>query len=121
MNIRYSDVFPILAKSIPGVEADDEDWKEPTPYFFLSDIVRFVCQKANSGSSVEAIEFGVMIERLLLEGDEDIKDLVSDGLECLREQCVRSDAVTCHFGPKTMEQWRTLGAEPKSAFPNAER
>ena len=67
MGIRYSDVFPILAKSIPGVEADDEDWKEPTPYFFLSDIVRFVCQRANSGSSVETTVFGALLERPLLE------------------------------------------------------
>ena len=54
MAIQYSEVFPLLATSVTGVEADDEDRKEPTPYFFLSDMIRFVCRRAESGSFIEA-------------------------------------------------------------------
>ena len=107
MGIRYSDVFPILAKSIPGVEADDEDWKEPTPYSFRivgrNDSIWRVVGETTPGR------------------DNDVRDLVPDGLDSLRENCESSEAVTCHFGPKVIELWRILCGRPTSAFPNAER
>ena len=114
MTIRYSDVFPILAKSITGVEADDEDWKEPTPYFFLANIVRFVCQRTRSGSALEALEMGKLLERLLSEGDADIRDLVLDGLETLRDEGMCTDLVVRYFGPKTIELWTSMSTKPRT-------
>jgi hypothetical protein len=108
MSIRYSEVFPILAKSITGVEADDEDRKEPTPYFFLADMVRFVCHRNASGSTLEAVELGELFERLLMEGDADVGDLVLDGLETLRDEGRCGDNIAQYFGTKTMALWNRV-------------
>jgi hypothetical protein len=104
MSIAYSEVFPILAKAVPGFEADEEDWKEPTPYFFLGDMVAFVCERTPSRSNAEASALAALLERLLLEGDSDIRDLVQDGLECVLD-CDTREFIAKYFGQKTRELW----------------
>jgi hypothetical protein len=115
MSIRYSEVFPLLAKAVTGFEPDDEDWREPTPYFFLADMIRFVCQKFGTGSDFQATELGACLERLLTEGDSDIRDLVLDGLETLRDQCISSERIAEHFAPRGRELGRSVSSRPESA------
>lgn len=104
MGIAYSEVFPILAEAVPGFGASEEDRREPTPYFFLGDMVKFVCERTPSRSNAEASALAALLERLLLEGDSDIRDLVQDGLECVLS-CDTREAVAKYFGQKTLDLW----------------
>jgi hypothetical protein len=106
MAIQYSEVFPLLATSVTGVEADDEDRKEPTPYFFLSDMIRFVCRRAESGSFIEAEQLGALLSKLQAEGDDDVQDLVSDGLDALSGRPAQ-DEIVRHFSPSLMTLWKS--------------
>ncbi|MGH9587471.1 MAG: hypothetical protein ACRD3F_11005, partial [Acidobacteriaceae bacterium] len=76
MSIRMDNVFPVLARAVSGVEASDDDWEENAPFFFLSDMRRFVCEKAGSGSLIEVDEFAALLERLAVEGDREIQDML---------------------------------------------
>jgi hypothetical protein len=105
MSIDYADVFPILAEALPDFQASEDDWEEPTPYFFLGDMVQFVCQKASEGSIEVLDKFSVLLERLVSDGDSNVRDLVLDALEGLRENS-NQDVVSRRFGPKTLEIWR---------------
>jgi hypothetical protein len=78
MIIVHTDVFPILASAISGFEAGEEDWKERASYFFLSDMVRFVCQRTSPWSMEEADQFAVLMERLAADGDEETQYLTLD-------------------------------------------
>ena len=104
MSIVYSEVFPILAKAVPGFEPDEEDWKEPAEYIFLYDMVKFVCERTPSRSNTEARALAALLERLLLEGDRDVRDLVQDGLEHVWD-CDTREFIAKYFGQKTRELW----------------
>jgi hypothetical protein len=106
MAIQYSEVFPLLATSVTGVEADDEDWKDPTPYFFLSDMIRFACRQAESGSFIEAEQLAALISKLQAEGDDEVQDLVSDGFDSLSERPAY-DEIVRHFSPSLMTIWKS--------------
>ena len=108
MSITFEEVFPILANAVPGFEATEEELelelKEPTLYFFLSDMVTFVCERTPSRSNAEASALAALLETLLLEGDSDIRDLVQDGLERVLD-CDTREAIAKYFGQKTRELW----------------
>jgi len=105
--ISYADVFPLLAKAIPDFQATPEDWREPTPYFFLSEMVQFICRRAEMGAHDDSKRFSSLMETLIVEGDADIHDLVTDAMETLWE-CQMRDQIAEDFGPKTFDRWRTL-------------
>jgi hypothetical protein len=71
----------------------------------------FVCLRASSGAVEEIIQFAVLLERLALEGDKDVQDLLLDSLEVLRE-CECKHAVAKRFGPKTQQLWASLAGAP---------
>ena|SRR5215469_14031267 len=104
MSITMSEIFPILAKAVPGFEASEEDWKEPTPYFFLGEMVEFVCERTPSRLNTEANALAALLETLLLEGDSDVRDLVQDGLEHVWD-CDTREFIAKYFGQKTRELW----------------
>jgi hypothetical protein len=107
MTIAFTDVFPILASALPGFQADKEDWKESASYFFLSDMVRFVCQRTSPWSIDEADQFAALMEQLATEGDEETQYLVIDALESLWEHEER-EIVATRFGPETNQLWIEL-------------
>ena len=107
MIISIENVFPLLATAVSDFEASEEDWREYASYFFLGDMVDFVCQRAGSGSVVEINQLSALLERLALEGDRNIQDLVLDSLEGLRG-CDLRDIVAAHFGPTVSRLWASL-------------
>ena len=106
MTLAHSDVFPILASAVTGFEANDEDWEDRVTYFFLSDMIRFVCGETESGSRTETQQLAALLDKLLTEGDSDVRDLVMDGLDTVAE-CVHRDEIIGHFTPEVMEAWKT--------------
>jgi hypothetical protein len=104
MKISMDDVFPIMASAVSGLEATEEDWKEHGAYTFLADIRHFLCVRAGPRVETQLQEFGLLLENLLSNGDNDIHDLVLDSLEGLLD-CDRRDSVARFFGPKTLELW----------------
>ena len=104
MTIEYADVFPILAAALPDFKASELDWQEPLPYIFLGQMQDFVCRTAGSGSFIEIDQFASMLEKLTLEGDNNVQDLVLDALDGLLE-CDLRDIVAARFGPKVHQLW----------------
>lgn len=107
MNLQYADVFPLLAGALSDFRPSHEDWIGPAPYFFLGDMISFVCQKAGSGSLVEVDQLSALLEKLALEGDDDVQDLLLDSLEGLRE-CDLKDVVAERFGPIVKSLWNAI-------------
>jgi len=104
MTIEYADVFPILAAALPDFKASELDWQEPLPYIFLGQMQDFVCQKARSGSFIESDQFSSLLEKLALEGDNNVQDLVLDGLDGLLD-CDLGNLVAARFGPRVRQLW----------------
>lgn len=89
MAIPYQDVFPVLAEALPDFRASSEDWDDRLSYPFLSDMVRFVSDRAIPEFEPLMHQFGILLEGLTTEGDRDVQDLVHDGLETLWEKSDR--------------------------------
>lgn len=105
--ISHSEVFPLLARALPDFQADAEEWREPTPYFFLSEMVAFVCQRVAMGSREDSKRFSSLMEKLIVDGDADIHDLVTDAMETLWECQVRNQ-VAEDFEPRTLDRWQAF-------------
>jgi hypothetical protein len=104
MTIAYADVFPILAAALPDFGASEQDWQEPLPYIFLGQMQDFVCQRAGLGSFIEIDQFASMLEKLTLEGDDEVQYLVLDALDGLLD-CDLKGLVAARFGPKVHQLW----------------
>jgi len=104
MKISMDDVFPLMASAISGLDATEDERKDRAAYNFLADIRHFLCIRAGPGVVTQLQEFGLLLEYLLSNGDNDVHDLVQDSLEGLLE-CERRDSVARFFGPKTQELW----------------
>jgi hypothetical protein len=109
MTIAFQDVFPVLAQALPDFKASEEDWEDRISYAFLSDMVRFVCDRGYPGSDGLMTGFARLLETLLILGDSDVKDLVHDALESVWAREER-DFVAMHFGLKTSELWTRICA-----------
>jgi hypothetical protein len=103
--IQFSDVFPILAMALPGFRATEDDWEDRTCYFFLSDMIGFVCDRAGSGSIAEAQNLTALLDRLLSEGDSDVHDLAMDGLDTISE-CLCREMLIGRFPPALLKAWQ---------------
>ena len=114
MPIDYLDVFPILANALPDFPATEQDWQEPLPYIFMSEIVTFVCTKMSLDSMEHVEPFIALLEKLLTEGDGEIRYLVMDALEFLDEHKQERELISSRFGSKTLDLWRQMPHLPPS-------
>jgi|HubBroStandDraft_2_1064218.scaffolds.fasta_scaffold1687253_1 hypothetical protein len=105
MSIAFADVFPVLAEALPDFKPDNEN--DGLCYLFLNDMVRWVCDRAYPEFERQMEEFATLFEKLLTEGDSDIRDLTQDALETLWDHEER-EVVASHFGPKTQELWKLI-------------
>src|SRR6266702_784117 len=101
MTIAFQDVFPVLAEALDDFKASEEDWEDRLSYPFLNDMVRFVSDRAYPGYEPLMRHFAALLEKLIEEGDRDVRDLVHDGLETLWEKTER-EFVAQYFGPRTL-------------------
>jgi hypothetical protein len=111
MSIAFADVFQVLAEALPDFKASPEDWEDGA-YPFLSDMVRYVCDRSYSGFPEYEIlmqQFADLLEQLISEGDSDVHDLALDGLDSVWEHEER-DEIAKHFGPRTREAWERICA-----------
>jgi len=112
MIIAFEDVFPVLAGALGDFQATKEDWEERNAYFFLSDMVEFVCDRSYPGFPEYEIvmrQFSELLERLINEGDRNVNDLAHDALESVWEREERAELAK-HFGPKTQKLWERICA-----------
>ena len=110
MTIEYCDVFPVLAKAVSGCEPTKQYWDELLPYVFINDLVRFVCDRGYPDFDGVLGQFGELVERLLTEGDDEVRNLAHDALDtvCSHKDLAERDAVVQHFGPTTMKAWERI-------------
>jgi len=110
MTIDYHDVFPILAEAMPDFKPSSADWEDRLSHVFLSDMVRFVCDRSYPGFPEYEIlmrQFAELLERLIFEGDPNVHDLAHDALDSIWKHEER-DELSKHFGPKTQEMWKLI-------------
>jgi hypothetical protein len=107
MSFSFNEVFPVLASGVPGFEPSEDEWVEPLAYCFLNDMVRFVCDRTWANPTVEAERFGNLLEKLIIEGDNEVQYLVIDALEGLLEREER-EIIAGQFGPLARRRWEIL-------------
>jgi hypothetical protein len=111
MSIDFADAFQVIAEALPDFSPSDEGRGEQITYFFLNDMVRFVANRAYPEFETLMLEFAALLEKLISEGDRNVRDLAHDALESLSGQDDR-DFLASHFGPTTREMWdRICGGE----------
>jgi hypothetical protein len=115
MSIAFADVFPVLAEALPDFRPSPQELEECLSYVFLSDMVRFVCDRSCSGFPEYEIlmyQFANLLERLIVEGDSDVHDLAHDALDSVweREEYGEREVLAHHFGPMTRELWERICA-----------
>ena len=104
MTIAYWDVVPIMAQTISAFPASEDDLEEPLPYMFISEMVDFVCLRE---SESEMDQLAELLEKLLVEGDDETRYLAMDAIETLGEK-PEGPMVAKRFGPKSLEVWATV-------------
>jgi hypothetical protein len=112
VTIAYADVFPVIAEAMPDFEPSKEDWDNRLSYPFLSEMVRFVCDRSYPGGLEYEIlrnQLAGLLEYLISEGDNDVHDLAHDALESVWDREER-DVLAQHFGPVTRVLWRKICA-----------
>jgi hypothetical protein len=107
VTIQYKDVFAVLAHAEPRCPVTEDDMQEPLPYLRMQELLSFVCQRADLGYSVEADRFGALLEKLVSEGDNDVRDLVIDALDGLGT-CRKKVLIASRFGQKTWQLWMSM-------------
>jgi hypothetical protein len=110
MTIAFQDAFAVLAVSMPKFKVSASEWDERLAYPLLSDMVRWICNRAHPEfPDFEKFmqRFADILEKLISRGDNDIQDLVRYGLNCLREY-KEGNFVAAYFKPKTHEMWQRI-------------
>jgi len=108
MRIDKADVFDALAKAMPDFPPQSGDWERRLTYVYLSDMTRYVCDRAYPEYEVVLRQFSTLLERLFTEGDSDVRDLAQDALETVWEHCEERTFVAHFFGPATKDAWLKL-------------
>ena len=103
--IRYSEVLRVLENAFPSFQLTEDDREEPAPYFFLADLIQYICHQNAIGSRQESERLGGLFERLTVEGDSEVRDLVADAMDVLWESPSKEE-VAKHFKPHTAMSWK---------------
>jgi hypothetical protein len=101
-----------LRKAIPSFDSEWE--KDRLSYPVFNDFARFICSEAevlpHLKSAAEAHRMSQLpacmqvLERLLREGDSDVRDLVSETIETV-STCPREGEVKKWAGPEVLAIW----------------
>ncbi len=111
---RLLDACPSLA---PALQALREEWKDepngPPLYIVLEDFARHICAMLARGESESLDPFFAAVERLLMEGDLEVREAASVGLlENLQNANLHSGTDPAQFreflGPETARCWSEL-------------
>jgi hypothetical protein len=106
MHIEWEGVSSILREAFPGFQPTIVDWDDDLSYPLMSDLIRYVDERVPLESG-EAKQLGDLLERFLVDGDMNVRDLAVDAIETVWEQ-ENSSSIASHFGPESQRIWRTL-------------
>ena len=110
MSIAYWDVFDVLAEAMPECPPAPDDWEDRLSYIYINDIVRYVCKWAYPDFEPLLKRFAALMERLFIEGDENVQDLAHDALEAVWDHREEGVFVAKYFEPRTREVWLRICA-----------
>ena len=109
-SIEFENVFDVLAEGLTDFKPSESEWEEDRlSYPFLSDMVRYVCDRAYPEFETSLRQFADLLEKLIGEGDSRVHDLARDALDTLWGQDER-EFISGYLGPKTREVWKRIRA-----------
>jgi hypothetical protein len=114
MPMTMGTVLVELQNTVPGFHATTERLSEGLAYLVFGDFSRFICSEAEvlqyvsseaEASQLSRVQISVaFLERAYREGDQDVRDLVSDSFEGL-VTCEWIDQIKKYFGPELNALW----------------
>ena len=114
MEIAYANVFDVLTGAMPECPPDPSDREDRLSYVYLSDMTRYVCDRAYPECEVVLRQFSALLEKLFTEGDPDVHDLAHDALENVWARREERTFVAHFFGAATREVWLRVRAGENS-------
>ena len=116
MPLTSESVITELRAAVPSFAIDSEWEAGGLSYPIFNDFARFVCSEAEVLQYVESVDEAhrmsqvpasmQFLERLLREGDSDVRDLVSEAIETLAS-CPREGEVKKWAGPQVSAVWNS--------------
>jgi hypothetical protein len=107
IQITRDNLIERLQNTVPDFSID-LDWRDGTlGYPITNDLARFICDRAGI-EEFEQVRTAIRFLEMELEnGDEYVRDLVSEALETLAG-CQHVHAVQAYFGPRLLRLWATI-------------